>query len=72
MANEELIDDPFNPGLKATPAEVRAVDALTAGLVDDGPRSLELGRAAAVSTASAGRNTSRLGMARKAARCSTG
>ena len=34
-------------------AEVRAVDALTAGLVDDGPRSLELGRAAAVSTASA-------------------
>ncbi len=34
-------------------AEVSAVNALIAGLVDDGPRSLELGRSAAASAASA-------------------
>lgn len=46
------LDGPSEPQ-QTLLAEVRAVDALTAGLVDDGPRSLELGRRAAASTASA-------------------
>ncbi len=35
MADNDLIDDPFNPGLKATVAEVRAVTYLHATLAAD-------------------------------------